>query len=313
MAAITENEVRLAKTMDTTIEVDVLASTLILAGALVARDPSTGYATNAANTAGMYVIGVCKKTADNSSGASGDIRVKIDVRQVHRFATSGADQTHFMQKCWVVDNNTVSVTETSEAIVAGTIVLVESASWVWVEVFGPISATWAAESPASLTYNIPLESVRQADGAVMGITETAGNHYLSLGGSTLFLLYSEIANNETEASVSVFSFRLPSNYKAGGTVSISAKHQLFGAGTSGGSTIDFEVYKQNDGAAGSDLVTTTAATITTSWATSAFTITPTGLVAGDLFFVKMTTSVVETATADLQAAIEKLAVVYEGR
>jgi len=161
-------------------------------------------------------------------------------------------------------------------------------------------------------YGIKVYDVRGADFAALGISETAGDFYLSLSSDVMTIL-GEIANNETEVTNGYFQFVLPPEYVSGGDVKIRAKHQTTGAGTAVASTIDFTCKKQDgNGTVGSDLVTTAAQTIVKStWTTSDFVVTGTGLVAGDILSVKMTTSVLETATANIQAQIDGLAMLLD--
>jgi hypothetical protein len=167
---------------------------------------------------------------------------------------------------------------------------------------------------ALAVYGIPIYSLRAADLADMGIAETAGDHYLVLA-TDVITLYSEVANNETETSVSYFQFILPPEYVAAGDVKIRIKHQLTGAGTdgAGGSTVDFEAWEQDgNGVTGSDLVTTTATTTTKgSWATTDFVVTAAGLVAGDILNIRFTSVVAENATANLQGQYDGLAMLLD--
>lgn len=164
-------------------------------------------------------------------------------------------------------------------------------------------------------YGIPIYSLRAADLAAMAVAETAGDHYLLLTTDELTLV-SEISNNESETSVSWFQFIIPPEYVAAGDCKVRIKHSLFGAGTdgAGGSTVDIAVFEQDgNGATGSDLSTTTAATTITkgSWATTDFVITAAGFVAGDILNVKLTTVVTENASSDLQAELDGLAILLD--
>ena len=163
-------------------------------------------------------------------------------------------------------------------------------------------------------YGIPINRLMAADGAVLAIAESAGDHYLSLSANVATLL-GEIANNNTKTDISYFQFILPPEYVSAGDVSIRVKHQATGAGTLGATkTIDIAVYEQNgNGAVGSDLSTTTAAqTVTKSvWATSDFVITATDLVAGDILVVKITTAIQESAIANIQVQVDGIAVLLD--
>jgi len=144
------------------------------------------------------------------------------------------------------------------------------------------------------------ERLKGADGADLALTETAGDFFRNVG-TNQWLIDGEAAINETEASVGLFSFVLPDNYVAGGTITLRAAALVVLAGDAlndAASTIDMELRKVTEatGAVGSDLVATAAITLATAGANYDFTVTPTGLVAGDKLVGKLTTSVVETAT-----------------
>ena len=143
------------------------------------------------------------------------------------------------------------------------------------------------------------ESLKAADGADLALSETAGDFFRDIG-TNQWLIQGEAAINETEASVGRFAFVLPENYVSGGTISlvVSALVTLAGdAANDATSTIDMTAFKvtKATGAVGSDLVTTAAQTLATVGADYSFTVTPTGLVAGDKLVCSLTTSVVETA------------------
>lgn len=165
-------------------------------------------------------------------------------------------------------------------------------------------------------YRIPLSSVLGADGADLAISETAGDFYRNIGTNQLLVL-GEVSNGtvgaDTEVSVGWFEFQLPPEYVAGGDISIRAGVDVTGAGALGTCTIDFSAYLQNKltGAVGSDLVSTAAQNISATEAFKTFVVTPTGLVAGDLLTIKMTTSVDNTNSTAIQAQISGLDVLCD--
>ena len=62
----------------------VAASTKIEAGKMVGLN-SAGYAVEAADTAGIKVLGVAEETVDNSSGSNGDLVVRFRKNKVFKF------------------------------------------------------------------------------------------------------------------------------------------------------------------------------------------------------------------------------------
>jgi len=165
---------------------------------------------------------------------------------------------------------------------------------------------------ALAVYGLDTTKWMQADLAHMGISETAGDHYLVLG-TNIITLISEVANNETEVGISYYMFVLPPEYVAAGDVKIRVKHTVAGAGTSNASTVDFSVYEQDgNGAIGSDLVTTAATEQTEdAWVTTDFVVTATDLVAGDILIIKFTSTTIENASNDIQASFDGFAVLLD--
>lgn len=187
-------------------------------------------------------------------------------------------------------------------------------------VAGSLTATGATDLSGA-TVTLPTrtaffdceESFKAADGAALALSETAGDFFRDVG-TNQWLIRGEAAINETEVSVGWFSFVLPENYVAAGTITARAVVDVVLAGDAvlEASTIDFECYKQTDatGAVGSDLVTTAATAITTTGGAKDFVVTPTGLSAGDKLVFKVTASVAEEAagTGAAHALITKLGV-----
>lgn len=143
------------------------------------------------------------------------------------------------------------------------------------------------------------EKFKAADGADLALSETAGDFFRNVG-TNQWLIDGEATINETEASVGLFNFVLPENYVAGGTITLVVSALVVLAGDAANdptSTIDMEarLLSKTAGTVGSDLVSTAAQTLATAGADYSFTVTPTGLVAGDKLVCKLTTSVVETA------------------
>jgi hypothetical protein len=283
------------------------ANAVIYKNGLVAVD-STGYAVPAADTAGLKVVGVSVIGVDNTGGADGAKTVDVHVGDLFKFATTGATQAWKDQIVYVVNDDAVALTDPGNSVKAGIVKRYESSTVVWVWV---LDDNLLADISATTIDGIPLHDLRQADLAAMGISGTAGDHYLDLSADAITLL-SNVANNSTATDVSEYQYRIPYNYLAGGTLSIKVNHTLFDVGTSGASTIDFSAYRQADGAVGSDIVSTAAQSMSKgAWTESTFVVTPTTLNPGDILNIKMTTAVIETAIANLQGKIDRLEVVYQ--
>lgn len=165
-------------------------------------------------------------------------------------------------------------------------------------------------------HGIPLTSVRGATGLSLVATETAGGFNVSLS-SDVLILQGEVTDNETEVSVCVAEYVLPDNYVAEGDITVRIRAAIIktAAGNDNGSTLDLSVFKQGDGAVGSDLCDTAAQTFAAvnTWYDNDFTVTATGLAAGDRLTLKITSSVVddEAGGGTLRMNIAKLSVLAD--
>ena len=154
-------------------------------------------------------------------------------------------------------------------------------------------------------FEIPIRNWMAEDGAVLGIAEEAGTFFVQDGTNQMYL-QGEESNNETEVSVMKTSLTLPYNYVASGLVSLRLTVDVTGAGTLGTCTVDASVREQdNDGAIGSDLVTTSAIAVTADSGNKDFVITDSGLVAGDILSIVATMSIQETASTAIRGIVTK--------
>jgi hypothetical protein len=158
------------------------ATTKILLGVLVALD-SSGNAVNAADTAGLHVIGRAEQTVDNTSGSAGDLTINVR-RGCFKYDNSGTQAVTAAYKdkvVYVEDHQTVAIS-TTNFIVAGRVVEVAT-DGVWVDTTkrGPINAKSAqtigsalvaitgGESPTEAEHNSMLALVNQLRVAVLAI------------------------------------------------------------------------------------------------------------------------------------------------
>jgi len=114
----------------------VLASTKVLAGTLVVLT-AAGYAQGGAVATTLKAVGVANDTADNTAGASGDIKVTVRRDGWFRFANSAAGDlitiADIGSSCYILDNQTVAKTDgTAARSVAGKVRDVD-ATGVWIE------------------------------------------------------------------------------------------------------------------------------------------------------------------------------------
>lgn len=147
------------------------------------------------------------------------------------------------------------------------------------------------------TYGIPAGTILSDVGEALTAAETIGTFDITVG-TNLILVNGEVTDNETEVSVAYFQFVLPPEYVAAGDVTVRLPAALIktGGAINNGSTLDLEVYEQTNGAVGSDLCATVAVTFAAldTYYNKDFTVTATGLVAGDVLTVKITASVIDS-------------------
>lgn len=118
------------------IPLKVAASTTIEAGKMVAVN-SAGYAVEAADTAGLIVMGIADETVDNSAGANGAKTVKVRRKKAFNLANSGTAavvQTSVGSDVYVEDDQTVAnAAGPTNDIIAGKCLGVET-DGVWVAI-----------------------------------------------------------------------------------------------------------------------------------------------------------------------------------
>jgi hypothetical protein len=132
------------------VPVAVAASTKIEAGKMVGIN-SAGYAVEAADTAGIKVLGVAEETVDNSSGSNGDLVVRIRTNKVFKFknsATNAVDVADVGTLVFVEDDETVADVTGTNGLVAGRCIEV-AADGVWVEI--PAAPQVAAQAASAAT------------------------------------------------------------------------------------------------------------------------------------------------------------------
>ncbi len=162
-------------------------------------------------------------------------------------------------------------------------------------------------------HKVPLSSFLAMDGAALGITEDATDLYRAVSANVATLL-GRTPETATESAKATAQFRLPANYVADEDVSIVVTAQFInGAGADSGraSFVDVAVYRQADGAVGSDLSTTTAPqTITAddTYQTKTFVITDASLSPGDVINIVLELSAVSDDGNPTQVEVGEVAV-----
>ena len=94
-----------------------------------------GYAVPAADTANYTFVGIAVDTVDNSGGSDGDAYVKVLRKGVFALSKSSPALTDIGKSAYVVDDETVSTAATTNNILAGVVIDIDTATGeVWVEI-----------------------------------------------------------------------------------------------------------------------------------------------------------------------------------
>lgn len=164
------------------------------------------------------------------------------------------------------------------------------------------SITYGKTKTASLvSHPIYIGQVRGPTGLVTTATLAAGV-FAEVISSNVHALGSELADSNTKTSVGTVQFQLPENYVPGGLITVRVTTKLKKVAGTGaadnGSDMTLAAYLQSkvDGTVGATLVASgspaTYAAVDTVYAKD-FTITPTGLVAGNVLNLLLTTRAIE--------------------
>lgn len=137
------------------------------------------------------------------------------------------------------------------------------------------------------TVRIPLPSLRK-DGAIKDALDDApGSSLLGLGDAVGEVVKGNASNNNAKTDFAALQFVLPRDYKAGGAITVRLRVKKDTTLGTVSDTCDVIAKLVGDGAVGSDICATAAQQVTTSYANYDFTITPTGLVAGDVLDLRI--------------------------
>lgn len=179
------------------------AATLLLQGVLWARNAS-GYVTNAEDATGLKVVGIGAEEVDNSAGSAGDLEAKAEtgIFLLANSATGTLTDAHIGRKCYVEDNQTVSIDPGTYGVVAGIVRKVDS-SGVWVEVpAGEVQAgevvacgihTWAGG--AATTDSISVTGLLATDVVICTLAARASTE-------TLVMAANDAGNDQIDLTLS---------------------------------------------------------------------------------------------------------------
>jgi hypothetical protein len=123
-----------------------------------------------------------------------------------------------------------------------------------------------------------------ATAAILGLADTPGS-----------VLLASDASNETINQSAVATYVLPHTYIAGSTITVRLRAKQATALSATSSKVDV-VAKLVGDTLGTDLCTTNSQQVTTAYSALDFTVTPTGLVAGDILTIEVFCIDIDTTT-----------------
>lgn len=145
------------------------AAKTIYAGSLVCLDGTTRLAEAGSDSSGKIFAGVAREAVDNALGDAGDCTVTVRRRGVWLLSIAAAAQDDVGKQVFVAGPNTVALAAgVTHMIYCGTIVAVESATKVWVDIATALLQTDVAT-------HIGDSSAAHAASAIS--TADAGNHF----------------------------------------------------------------------------------------------------------------------------------------
>lgn len=133
-----------------------------------------GEAVAATDAANRTFAGVAMTRADNSDGDAGDVTVEVYREGAFKFAASGMGDDDVGRPCYIVDDQTVGVSpNTTHAVLVGTIIEVESATAVWVQLHQAAGMV-TEEGGRTRLFTVELSGVNATAFATSGVAARFG-------------------------------------------------------------------------------------------------------------------------------------------
>lgn len=166
------------------------------------------------------------------------------------------------------------------------------------------SATWVARVvQETRTYGIPLTSLRKSGALKDDLADTPGTSLLGLGdaeGQVLTGTSTDGGGTATATETAQREFVLPPEYVSGQAITVRVRAKV-AANKQVAQTVDLVAKLKGDTGLGADICATAAQSLTTSYANYDFTITPTGLAAGDVLNLDFALATNDTGGANAGA------------
>jgi hypothetical protein len=166
----------------------------------------------------------------------------------------------------------------------------------------PVTARSNLVQDAAAEYAVPLVLLRVHDALHTNLPGTSATDDLALSGGTFGTDSPKITTGDVKASTVTryarFQFELPPEYDGGETVTLRMHAGMETTVADTSATIDVECYKSDrEAGIGSDICGTAAQSINSlTLADKDFSITPSGLAAGDVLDIRLTVAVTDSST-----------------
>jgi len=168
----------------------------------------------------------------------------------------------------------------------------------------PTIARSNLEQNALTEFAVPLTDLRVWDAMGSLLPAAGANDDLGLYGGTFGTNSPKVSTGDLKAAGATtryarFQRELPAEYDAAETLTLRISAGMETTVSDGTATVDVECYKADrEGGIGSDICATAAQSINSlTFANKDFTITPTGLSAGDMLDIRIAVAVNDAATA----------------
>lgn len=148
------------------------------------------------------------------------------------------------------------------------------------------TAIGAALATGVVANGIPLSDFRAPAAWKDALGDSASTGILGLADTPGSVLKGVASNGDSQNDKAVVVFRLPHSYVPGSTITVRIRAKKDTTAGTVSDSVDL-VAKLIGDTLGSDICTTAAQAITTSYANYDFTVTPTGLVQGDLLALEV--------------------------
>jgi hypothetical protein len=169
----------------------------IYAGTMVCIGASHGYAIPGADAAGNIFVGIAAEQADNSSGNSGDIWIKVWRKGIFELAATSITQAMVGDPMYVVDDQTFDETSPGNSILCGRLVKRISATRGLIDVDVAVPVALAAGGTLTIT---------DAGGHFTTDTVEAALAQLAVGAKTAqYVIQPAAITLETGAPTAVFA------------------------------------------------------------------------------------------------------------